>query len=146
MESNYLNLAHILLVEDNEGDILLTREAFEESNINIEISVAKNGKEALDFLFKRDHYLDAKKPDLILLDINIPIYNGHEVLQQIKADPILKKIPVIMLTTSSNEKDINKAYENHCNSYVEKPLNIEDFLAAIVKIEQFWLQLTTKAN
>lgn len=146
MNINNIHLAHILLVEDNEGDILLTMEAFEECNVNTEISVAKNGQEALDFVFKRGIYKDAKKPDLILLDINIPIYNGHEVLQQIKADPILKKIPVIMLTTSSNEKDINKAYENHCNSYVKKPLNIIEFLAAIVKIEQFWLQLTTKSN
>lgn len=146
MKANNLNLAHILLVEDNEGDILLTMEAFEECNVKTEISVAKNGQEALDFLFKRTKYVDAKKPDLILLDINIPIYNGHEVLQQIKTDPELKKIPVIMLTTSSNQKDIDKAYENHCNSYVEKPLNIMEFLAAIVKIEQFWLQLTTKSN
>lgn len=146
MKANNLNLAHILLVEDNEGDILLTMEAFEECNVKTEISVAKNGQEALDFLFKRAKYVDAKKPDLILLDINIPIYNGHEVLQQIKTDPELKKIPVIMLMTSSNQKDIDKAYENHCNSYVEKPLNIMEFLAAIVKIEQFWLQLTTKSN
>ena len=146
MSANFLNLAHILLVEDNEGDVLLTLEAFEECNVKTEISVAKNGQEALDFLFKRDKYLNAKRPDLILLDINIPIFNGHEVLQQIKTDPELKKIPVIMLTTSSNQKDIDKAYENHCNSYVEKPLNIIEFLAAIVKIEQFWLQLTTKAS
>ena len=103
MKANNLNLAHILLVEDNEGDILLTMEAFEECNVKTEISVAKNGQEALDFLFKRTKYVDAKKPDLILLDINIPIYNGHEVLQQIKTDPELKKIPVIMLTTSSKK-------------------------------------------
>ena len=146
MSANFLNLAHILLVEDNEGDVLLTLEAFEECNVKTEISVAKNGQEALDFLFKRDKYLNAKRPDLILLDINIPIFNGHEVLQQIKTDPELKKIPVIMLKTSSNQKDIDKAYENHCNSYVEKPLNIIEFLAAIIKIEQFWLQLTTKAS
>ena len=146
MDTNNINLAHILLVEDNEGDILLTMEAFEECNLKTEISVARNGQEALDFVFQRGLHAKAKKPDLILLDINIPIYNGHEVLQQIKADPILKKIPVIMLTTSSNERDISKAYENYCNSYVQKPLNIIEFLAAIVKIEQFWLQLTTKAN
>ena len=146
MSANFLNLAHILLVEDNEGDVLLTLEAFEECNVKTEISVAKNGQEALDYLFKRDKFLNAKRPDLILLDINIPIFNGHEVLQQIKTDPELKKIPVIMLTTSSNQKDIDKAYENHCNSYVEKPLNIIEFLAAIIKIEQFWLQLTTKAS
>lgn len=138
-----LKQAHILLVEDNEGDILLTLEAFEECKVKTSISIAKNGQEALDFLFKRGAFTGAKKPDLILLDINIPIYNGHEVLKQIKADPSLKKIPVIMLTTSSQKKDIDSAYENHCNSYVKKPLNMDDFLAAILKIEEFWLQLTT---
>ncbi len=136
-------LTHILLVEDNDGDIFLTKEAFDECKVKTAISVAKNGKEALDFLFQRDAFVDAKKPDLILLDINIPIFNGHEVLQQIKADANLKKIPVIMLTTSSNQKDIDKAYENGCNSYIKKPLEISEFLNVILKIEEFWLQLTT---
>ncbi|MBA2611157.1 MAG: response regulator [Bacteroidetes bacterium] len=144
--NNELKLAHILLVEDNEGDILLTLEAFEECKVKSEISVAKNGKEALDFLFKRGEFADVKKPDIIFLDINIPIFNGHEVLRQIKADPNLKKIPVIILTTSSNQKDIDSAYENHCNSYVKKPLEISEFLDAILKIEDFWLQLTTLSN
>ncbi len=138
--------AHILLVEDNEGDILLTQEAFEECKVKTSISVARNGQEALDFLFKKGAFSKAKRPDLILLDINMPIFNGHEVLRQIKADPELKKIPVIMLTTSSSEKDISAAYENHCNSYVKKPLDISDFLSAILKIEQFWLQLTSLSN
>lgn len=141
-----MKTAHILLVEDNEGDILLTLEAFEECKVKTKISIAKNGQEALDFLFKRGSFTNVKKPDLILLDINIPIFNGHEVLQQIKADVHLKKIPVIMLTTSSSQKDINKAYENHCNSYVKKPLDISEFLSAILKIEEFWLQLTTFPN
>ena len=138
--------AHILLVEDNEGDIILTMEAFEESKFKTEISVARNGQEALDFLFKREGFQNSKKPDLILLDINIPIYNGHEVLMKIKQDPVLKKIPVIMLTTSSNQKDIDLAYENHSNSYVKKPLDMDEFLAAILKIEDFWLQLSTLAD
>lgn len=138
-----MKLASILLVEDNEGDILLTQEAFEESKVKTELNVARNGQEALDYLYKRDEFTHAKKPDLILLDINIPVFNGHEVLEQIKKDPILKKIPVIVLTTSSNEKDIEKAYDNHTNSYVRKPLDMEDFLTAILKIEEFWLQLTT---
>ncbi len=135
--------AHILLVEDNEGDILLTLEAFEECKVRTEISIAKNGQEALDFLFKRGAFTNVKKPDLILLDINIPIFSGHEVLQQIKASSELKKIPIIMLTTSASQKDINDAYENHCNSYVIKPLAISEFLKAILKIEQFWLEITT---
>jgi len=143
MNNQQLKPAHILLVEDNEGDILLTLEAFEECKVKITISVAKNGREALDFLFKRGAFTDVKKPDLILLDINIPIFNGHEVLRQIKSDSELKKIPVIMLTTSSNQKDINIAYENHCNSYVKKPLDINEFLAVVIKIEEFWLQIAT---
>lgn len=138
-----MKLANILLVEDNEGDILLTREAFEESRVKTEINVARNGQEALDYLFKRGDFTQVKKPDLILLDINIPVFDGHEVLHQLKKDPILKKIPVIVLTTSSNKKDIEKAYEYHANSYVRKPLNMEEFLKAILKIEEFWLQLTT---
>ena len=138
--------AHILLVEDNEGDIALTLEAFEESKVKMDISVAKNGQEALNFLFKKGIYKNSKKPDIILLDINIPIFNGHEVLRQIKEDPNLKKIPVIMLTTSSNPKDINLAYDLHSNSYIKKPLNMEEFLEAILKIEEFWLQLSTLAK
>jgi CheY-like chemotaxis protein len=146
MNDKQMKIVHILLVEDNEGDVLLTKEAFEECRVKTEINVAKNGQEALDFLFKRGRFIDAKKPDLILLDINLPIYNGHEVLKQIKTDPILKKIPVIMLTTSSNQKDISEAYENHCNSYIKKPLEISEFLSAVLKIEEFWLQLTTLSN
>jgi len=138
--------AHILLVEDNEGDIVLTLEAFEESKVKTEISVVRNGREALDFLFKRGTYENAQKPDLVLLDINIPIFNGHEVLKQIKSDPELKKIPVVMLTTSSSQNDIQKAYENHSNSYIKKPLDMEEFLEAILKIEEFWLQLSTLSD
>ncbi len=146
MSNQKTNLIHILLVEDNEGDIILTLEAFEECKVKTEISVAKNGKEALDFVFKRGAFADVKKPDLILLDINLPIFNGHEVLRQIKTDINLKKIPVIMLTTSSNQKDISEAYEHHCNSYIKKPLEISEFLSAVLKIEEFWLQLTTLSN
>tara|TARA_A100000171_G_C2139361_1_gene153421 strand:+ start:6503 stop:6940 length:438 start_codon:yes stop_codon:yes gene_type:complete len=142
MENQKNNLAHILLVEDNEGDILLTKEAFEACKVKTELSIARNGQEALDFLFKRGEYANTKKPDLILLDINLPLFNGHEILRQVKADSNLKKIPVIMLTTSSNQKDIDEAYGNHCNSYVKKPLDIKEFLDAITKIEEFWLMLT----
>ena len=144
MESK--KIVHILLVEDNEGDILLTQDAFEESKISTEISVARNGQEALDFLYNRNAFLEAKKPDLILLDINLPIYNGHEVLKKIKQDSNLKKIPVIMLTTSAFANDINQAYENNCNSYVKKPLDMQEFLEAILKIENFWLEICTLPN
>ncbi|WP_114748550.1 response regulator [Pleomorphovibrio marinus] len=142
MSTKNLKLAHILLVEDNEGDILLTLDAFEESKFKTQVSVARNGQEALDFLSKKGEYSNAQRPDLILLDINIPIFNGLEVLVKIKKDESLKKIPVIMLTTSSNQKDIEKAYKNYCNSYVKKPLEMEEFMEAVLKIEEFWLQLT----
>ncbi|GAB2622254.1 response regulator [Belliella aquatica] len=142
MNVRSLKLAHILLVEDNEGDILLTLDAFEESKVDIKVSVVRNGQEALDFLNKEGEFADAQRPDLILLDINIPIYNGLEVLEKIKNDQSLKRIPVIMLTTSSNQKDVESAYKNYCNSYIKKPLEMDDFLAAIKKIEEFWLQLT----
>ncbi len=141
-----LKSAHILLVEDNEGDILLTLDAFEESKFKTRVSVARNGQEALDFLKKKGEFSDAQKPDLILLDINIPIFSGHEVLEKIKKDENFKKIPVIMLTTSSNQKDIEKAYNNYCNSYIQKPLEMEEFIQAVLKIEEFWLQLTTLAK
>jgi CheY-like chemotaxis protein len=146
MNNSQSRFAHILLVEDNEGDIVLTMEAFKECKVKTEISIARNGQEALDFLYKKGSFTDAKKPDLILLDINIPIFNGHEVLEKIKKDINLKKIPVIMLTTSSSQVDINAAYENHCNSYIKKPIDVVEFLSAILKIEEFWLQLTTFAT
>lgn len=142
MSDRNLKLAHILLVEDNEGDILLTLDAFEESKLETKVSVARNGQEALDFLNKKGEFAKAQRPDIILLDINIPIFNGFEVLHEIKQDEILKKIPVIMLTTSSNQKDIDKAYKNYCNSYIKKPLEMEEFIKAILQIEEFWLQLT----
>ncbi|MEO6670078.1 MAG: response regulator [Ferruginibacter sp.] len=146
MSNQKMQPAHILLVEDNEGDIILTLDAFEECKVRSEVTVTKNGQEALDFLFKRGSYKDAKKPDLILLDINIPIFNGHEVLREIKNDPNLKKIPVIMLTTSSSQKDLDEAYENHCNSYIKKPLEINEFLKAVLKIEEFWLEICLLPN
>lgn len=146
MRKQKFKLAHVLLVEDNEGDILLTMEAFEEYKLKTEISVVKNGQEALDFLFKRGIFVDKKKPDLILLDINIPIFNGHEVLKQIKADSELKKIPVIVLTSSSNPNDIHKAYNNSCNHYIKKPIDMVELMSVVLKIEQFRLHITTFSN
>ncbi len=142
MSNRNLKLAHILLVEDNEGDIILTLDAFEESKMKTKVSLARNGKEALDFLNKKGEFAKAQTPDIILLDINIPKFNGHEVLKEIKQDEILKKIPVIMLTTSSNQTDIDSAYKNHCNSYIKKPLEMDEFLKVILQIEEFWLQLS----
>ncbi|KJS06407.1 MAG: chemotaxis protein CheY [Flavobacteriales bacterium BRH_c54] len=132
---------HILLVEDNEGDILLTTEALEEKKIVNKISVARDGQEALDFILKQGNYKDAPPPDLILLDVNLPKKNGHEVLQIIKTTESTQQIPVIMLTTSSSEKDINLSYKHHANCYITKPVEAEAFLEAITSIEDFWLTI-----
>lgn len=136
---------HILLVEDNEGDIVLMLEAFEESGINTDISVVREGKEAMEFLSREGAFESVDRPNLILLDINLPILNGMELLDWIKSDPELKKIPVIMLSTSSSQKDIDRAYGKHANCFVTKPIDMEDFLNAILKIEEFWLQLAKLA-
>lgn len=134
---------HILLVEDNEGDIVLTLEAFEESKILNKFSVVRNGKEALDFLFRQPPYQDAKEPDIILLDINLPLKSGIEVLQEVKNDDRVKHIPVIMLTTSSSEKDISLSYKYHANCYITKPVEVFKFLEAVNAIEHFWLQIVS---
>jgi CheY-like chemotaxis protein len=129
---------HILLVEDNEGDILLTTEALMEGKFTNKIDVAKDGSAAIDFLEKRGAYTYAETPDLILLDINLPKKNGQEVLQHIKNSETLKHIPVIMLTTSSTEKDILDSYKNYANCYITKPVEVNAFSEAIAKIEDFW--------
>lgn len=141
-----MKLVHVLLVEDNEGDIVLTLEAFEESKIKTKISVVKNGKDALDFLNLRGEYSSVERPDLILLDLNIPIISGMEVLREIKQDTALKTIPVIVLTTSSNPKEIKSAYEYYTNSFVTKPLDMTEFLKTIISIEEFWLQICKLAD
>lgn len=134
---------HILLVEDNEGDILLTREAFEEAKLVTCLSVVKDGDQAIDFLTKQGDYPEADIPDIVLLDVNLPKKNGHEVLKYIKSDDNLKHIPVIMLTTSSSEKDINLCYNNHVNCYITKPVDANDFLNVITTIENFWIYIVS---
>jgi CheY-like chemotaxis protein len=130
---------HILLVEDNEGDILLTTDALKEGKIFNKISVVRDGKQAVDFLNKRNNFNDAELPNLILLDINLPKKNGHEVLKYIKTNPEFKHIPIIMLTTSSSEKDIMSAYTNYVNCFITKPLEVDDFVDTVTKIEAFWI-------
>jgi len=132
---------HILLVEDNAGDILLITEALEESKIINRVSSVKNGKEAIDFVFQQNEFKDVDRPDLILLDINLPLKNGHEVLQAIKSEIKTKHIPVIMLTTSSSDEDVIKSYKEHANSYITKPLDVTEFIKAISTIEDFWLNI-----
>lgn len=132
---------HILLVEDNEGDILLTTEAFHERKIINRITVLKDGKQAIDYLQEQVETVNGDLPDLLLLDINLPKKNGHEVLEFIKSHPLLKHLPVIILTTSSSIVDINKSYQNYANCYITKPVEVDDFMDAISKIENFWINL-----
>lgn len=131
----------LLLVEDNEGDIRLTIEAFSEAKIRNQIKVVRDGEEALLYLRKEGKYTDSKTPDIILLDINLPRVDGKEVLQIMKNDPVLKTIPVIMLTTSSSETDIKQSYENHANCYVIKPVDLNKFLDVIRSIEDYWISI-----
>jgi CheY-like chemotaxis protein len=132
---------HILLVEDNEGDILLTTEALENAKLMTNLSVVKDGKEAIDFLTKEGKYPDARQPDMLLLDVNLPKRNGHQVLKFIKQSEILKHIPVIMLTTSSSASDINQAYQNYVNCYITKPIDAHSFLDVVATIENFWISI-----
>lgn len=132
---------HILLVEDNEGDILLTVEAFEHSVYIDHLSVVKNGKDAIDFLTKKGKYSEVDTPDFILLDINLPKKNGHEVLKFIKSTELIKNIPVVMFTTSSTPLDITLAYENYANCYITKPVDVQSFQTTVHQIESFWLSL-----
>lgn len=132
---------HILLVEDNEGDILLIEEAFEEARLINTISVLRNGEAAIRFLDQEGEYENAKSPDLIILDVNLPRKNGHEVLKYVKTNNDFKQIPVIMLTTSSANKDIERSYENHANCYITKPVDVDDFMQAVMSIESFWISL-----
>jgi CheY-like chemotaxis protein len=133
----------ILLVEDSPADILLTREAFEHNKIVNAIHVVEDGIQATDFLYKRGQYASAPRPDLILLDLNLPRKNGREVLAEIKADPNLKSIPIVVLTTSNDEEDILKAYNLNANCYVVKPVGFDNFMQAIQSIKHFWFSVVT---
>lgn len=132
---------NILLVEDNEGDILLTTEALTEGKIANKVDVVKDGYEAILYLENKGRYADAATPDLILLDVNLPKLNGHEVLEKIKSKEQLKHLPVIMLSTSSSSEDIMASYKNQVNCYITKPVEAEDFLKVISSIEQFWISV-----
>lgn len=129
----------VLLVEDDPADELITREAFEDNKIGNTLHVVRDGEEALDFLFRRGAHTDAVRPDLILLDLNLPKYDGREVLQQIKTDADLSSIPVVVLTTSSAEEDIARSYRLHANAYVTKPVDLDQFVSAIRQIDDFFL-------
>ncbi|MBT2898788.1 MULTISPECIES: response regulator [unclassified Streptomyces] len=129
----------VLLVEDDPGDELMTREAFEDNKIRNTLHVVRDGQEALDFLYQRGEYTEAPRPDLVLLDLNLPKYDGRQVLEQIKGDPELALIPVVVLTTSSAEEDILRSYKLHANAYVTKPVDLDQFIAAVRQIDEFFV-------
>ncbi len=130
---------NILLIEDNPGDVRLTQEAFKEGRLTINLSVVMDGVEAIKYLKKEGEYHSATIPDLILLDLNLPKKDGREVLEEIKTDYDLKRIPVVVLTTSNAEQDILKSYNLHANCYINKPVDFDKFFDVIQKIEDFWL-------
>jgi two-component system, chemotaxis family, response regulator Rcp1 len=134
------HVLHVLLVEDSPGDIRLTREAFHDANTNLELSVVTDGVEALAFLRREGDYAGAIRPELILLDLNMPRMDGREVLAHLKADDNLKTIPVVILTTSDSEGDIVKSYELSANCYLCKPVDLEQFEDLVKSINDFWLK------
>jgi two-component system, chemotaxis family, response regulator Rcp1 len=129
----------ILLVEDNPGDVRLTREAFKDAKVQLELSVVSDGVEAMDFLRRRGKYAESLRPDLILLDLNLPRMDGRAVLDELKGDPALKSVPVIILSTSSLPEDIEHSYEHNANCYVSKPVLLEGFLDVVRGVDEFWL-------
>lgn len=130
---------NILLVEDNPGDVRLTREALRDTKVINRLTAVSDGVEALDFLRRRGRYQDAARPDLILLDLNLPRRDGREVLAEIKEDQDLKHIPVVVITSSSAEQDVLKSYNLHANCYVTKPVDLDKFVEVVKSIEDFWL-------
>jgi CheY-like chemotaxis protein len=131
----------VLLVEDDPGDELMTREAFQDNKIGNRLHVTRDGEEALDFLYRRGAYEDAPRVDLVLLDLNLPKYDGRQVLERIRSDPDLTHLPVVVLTTSSSEEDILRSYKLHANAYVTKPVDVNQFIAAVRQIDDFFLSV-----
>ncbi len=131
----------ILLVEDNPGDVRLTVEVLKDARVRNRMSMVNNGVAALEFLRRKGEYSNAPRPDLILLDLNLPKKDGREVLAEIKTDPNLKRIPVVVLTVSKDEEDILRSYDLYANCYITKPINLEQFITVVRSIEDFWLTI-----
>jgi two-component system, chemotaxis family, response regulator Rcp1 len=131
----------VLLVEDSPGDVRLTREAFKDAKVLINLHVALDGAEAMTFLKREGQYANAPRPDLILLDLNLPKKDGREVLEEIKQSLTLKSIPVVILTTSASEADVLRSYELHANCYITKPVGLDGFLEVVKSIDNFWLSV-----
>jgi two-component system, chemotaxis family, response regulator Rcp1 len=128
----------ILLVEDNPGDVFLARAAMKSSKIDNRMTVVNDGQKAMDYLHKKNEFMDATRPDLILLDLNLPRKTGYEVLEEIKNDAHLRRIPVVILTSSEEETDIVRTYNLHANAYITKPVNLDQFITIVNSIEAFW--------
>jgi len=142
MENN-ARPVEILLVEDNPGDARLTIEAMREAKVHNRMHVVEDGVQAMEFLRRLGPYGDAPRPDLILLDLNLPKKDGREVLAEVKADPNLKRIPVVILTTSRAEEDVLRAYDLHANCYVTKPVDLAQFMKIVAQIDEFWVKVVT---
>jgi two-component system, chemotaxis family, response regulator Rcp1 len=136
----------ILLVEDNPGDVRLTVEGLNEGKVRNHLHVARDGVEALAFLRREGEFSNAVRPDLILLDLNLPRKDGREVLQDLKSDPMFRTIPVVVLTTSRSEQDVLRSYELQANCYITKPVDLEQFITVVKSIEDFWLTIVTLPN
>jgi len=134
-------LAEILLVEDNEGDIELTREAFNDARFRNNLQIAEDGEKALDILFKRNGFEHSETPDIILLDLNLPRVDGREVLETIKSHDSLKRIPTIVLTSSMADRDVVESYNLHANCYIVKPVNAAKFMQVVQHVENFWVDV-----
>ncbi len=134
-------LVEILLVEDNPGDVRLTQEVFKEAKILNHLNVVGDGVDAMAFLRREGGYADVVRPDIVLLDLNLPRKSGRDVLEEIKGDPALRNIPIVVLTTSRAEQDVLSAYEHHANCYITKPVGLEQFVEIVGSISQFWLSI-----
>jgi two-component system, chemotaxis family, response regulator Rcp1 len=137
----YRKVAEILLVEDNPVDVMVAEDALTEAKMSNKVHVAEDGEEALDFLHRRGKYVDAPRPDLILLDLNLPKKSGTDVLAEIKQDPNLLDIPVVILTTSEADKDVLTSYSLHANCFITKPVDMKQFTEVIKSIEDFWFTI-----
>ena len=135
------SLLQVLLVEDNPGDVRLTEEAFKDAKVQLEMHVATDGVEAMEFLHREGKYAESPRPDLILLDLNLPRKDGRDVLAEVKGDPTLMTIPVVILTTSQSDVDIESSYMLHANCYISKPVDMEGFLTVVKSIDDFWLSV-----
>ena len=139
VQNNLVEAIDVLLIEDNPGDVRLTQEALRDGKMINKLSVVSDGVDALDYLRQKGRYGGAMRPDLILLDLNLPRKDGREVLTEIKADPDLKRIPVVVITSSKSDEDVLRSYNLHANCYITKPVDLAEFIRVVKSIEEFWM-------